>query len=67
MTNKNNLMISIGLLSIIALSVLIYFGVNSWIIHVLLAISFIAIGAGILLGFIKMVSDDKVKANDRKA
>ncbi|VAW55080.1 hypothetical protein MNBD_GAMMA05-243 [hydrothermal vent metagenome] len=59
MTNKNNLLISVGLLSIMVLSTLIYFGINTWVVHVLLAISFVAIGAGILLGFIKMVSDEK--------
>ena len=59
MANKNNLMVSTGLLSIIALSALLYFGINSWVIHVLLAISFVAVGAGILLGFVKMVSGNQ--------
>jgi hypothetical protein len=59
MANKNNLMISTGLLSIIALSALLYFGIKSWVIHVLLAISFVAVGAGILLSFVKMVSGNQ--------
>jgi len=59
MINKNYSMILIGLLSIIVLSTMLYFGMNSPVIHGLLAISFLLVGAGILLGFIKMVSDDK--------
>ena len=59
MINKNYSIISIGLLSILVLSALLYFGMNSPVLHVLLAISFILVGAGILLSFIRMVSDDK--------
>ncbi len=58
MINKNYFIIITGLLSIIVLSGMLYFGIDSLVIHVLLAISFIAVGVGILLGFIKMVSDD---------
>lgn len=61
MINKTYPIISIGLLSILVLSVLLYFGMNSPVLHILLAISFILVGAGILLGFIRMVSEDKEK------
>jgi hypothetical protein len=59
MINKSYVMIMFGLLLIITLSVLLYFKISSPVIYVLLAIGFIIIGAGILLGFIKMVSDNK--------
>jgi hypothetical protein len=59
MMNKSYVMIMFGLLLIITLSVLLYFKISSPLIDVLLAIGFIIIGVGILLGFIKMVSDDK--------
>ncbi len=59
MINKSYMMIMFGLLLIIALSVLLYYKISSPVIYVLLAIGFIMIGAGILLGFIKMVSDNK--------
>jgi len=52
-------MIWSGLLLIIIVSVMLYLKVNSPILHVLLAVGFIAVGAGILAGFIKMVSEDK--------
>lgn len=58
MINKSYVMIMFGLLLIITLSVLLYFKISSPVIYVLLAIGFIIIGAGILLGFIKMVSDN---------
>ena len=58
MINKSYVMIMSGLLLIITLSVLIYFKISSPVIYVLLAIGFIIIGAGILLGFIKMISDN---------
>ncbi len=59
MINKSYVMIMFGLLLIITLSVLLYFKISSPVIYVLLAIGFIIIGAGILPGFIKMVSDNK--------
>ena len=59
MINKSYVMIMFGLLLIITLSVLLYFKISSPVIYVLLVIGFIIIGAGILLGFIKMVSDNK--------
>jgi len=59
MMNKSNLMIAGGLVSIVILSALIHFDVESIIVHILLAIAFLAIGAGILLGFINMVANDK--------
>lgn len=52
-------MILLGLALIIVLSIMIYFGMSSTFLHILLAISFILVGAGILLGFIKMVTGDK--------
>ena len=58
MKNKSYVMILLGLVLIIILSIMIYFGMSSTFLHILLAISFILVGAGILLGFIKMVSDD---------
>lgn len=59
MINKSFIMIWSGLLLIIIVSVMLYLKVNSPILHVLLAVGFIAVGAGILAGFIKMVSEDK--------
>jgi len=59
MINKSYVLIMFGLLLIITLSVLLHFKMSSPVIYILLAIGFIIVGAGILLGFIKMVSDDK--------
>ena len=59
MINKSYVLIMSGLFLIIALSVLIYFKISSPVIYVLLAAGFIIVGAGIVLGFIKMVSDEK--------
>lgn len=59
MINKSYMIIMFGLLLIITLSVLLYFKMTSPVIYMLLAIGFFMIGIGILLGFIKMVSDDK--------
>ena len=56
--NNSSLIIMISLLSIVLLSVMLYFDAKSPVLHVLLAISFLAIGVGILFGFVKMVSDD---------
>ena len=57
MMNKSYVMILFGLVSIIILSIMIFFGMSSTFLHILLAISFVIVGAGILLGFIKMISD----------
>jgi len=38
---------------------MIYLGINARFINILLAISFIIVGAGIFIGFIEMISDDK--------
>lgn len=59
MINKSYMIIMFGLLLIITLSVFLHFKMTSPVIYMLLAIGFIMIGVGILLGFIKMVSDDK--------
>ena len=59
MINRSNMMVYLGLLLVIVLSVMLYFGINSTIIHVLLAVGFILIGVGIVAGFIKMISEDK--------
>lgn len=59
MINKSYMIIMFGLLLIITLSVLLHFKMTSPVIYMLLAIGFFMIGIGILLGFIKMVSDDK--------
>ncbi len=61
MINKSYVIIMFGLLLIITLSVLLHFKMSSPVIYILLAIGFISVGVGILLGFIKMVSDDKEK------
>ena len=59
MLNKSCLIIFTGLLSILVLSTLLHFKMRSPGLYVLLAISFIIVGAGILFGFIKMVTDNK--------
>lgn len=51
------MMIYLGLLLVIVLSVMLYFGINTTMIHVFLAVGFILIGVGILAGFIKMISE----------
>jgi len=48
-----------GLLSMIIASAIFYFDTRSSTAYVLFAIGFILVGIGILLGFAKMVSDDK--------
>ena len=57
--NKSYMMIMLGLALIMILSIMIYFGISSTFIHILLAVGFITVGVGILLGFIKMVSEEK--------
>jgi hypothetical protein len=48
-----------GLLSMIVASVIFYFDTRSSIAYVLLAIGFVLVGIGILIGFVKMVSGNK--------
>ena len=59
MLNKSFIIILTGLLSMIIASSIIYFDTRSSIAYILFAIGFILVGIGILLGFIKMVTDDK--------
>ena len=59
MFNKSYGTILAGLLSMIIASVMFYFKMYSFIAYALLVIGFFLIGIGILLGFFKMVSDDK--------
>ena len=59
MFNKSYGTILAGLLSMIFASVLFYFKTLLSVAYVLLFIVFFLIGIGILLGFFKMVSDDK--------
>ena len=59
MINKSYAMILFGLLLILVISVMLYFGLGSTLLHILLATGFVIVGAGILLGFVKMISDDK--------
>ncbi|HHO59205.1 MAG TPA: hypothetical protein ENJ64_03105 [Thiotrichales bacterium] len=63
--NTSYWMISTGLLMILALSAMLHFGVKSWLVYLLLVLSFMAVGAGILLGFIGMVSSEKMLADDK--
>lgn len=57
MLNKSYIVILTGLLSMIIASAIFYFDVRSAIAYTLFAIGFILVGIGILLGFVKMVSD----------
>ena len=57
MFNKSYIVILTGLLSMIIASAIFYFEARSAIAYTLLAIGFILVGIGILLGFAKMVSD----------
>lgn len=59
MFNKSYITISAGLLSMIIASAIFYFDTRSSIAYILFAIGFILVGIGILLGFFKMISDDK--------
>ena len=59
MFNKSYTGIYIGLLSMIIASAIFYFDTRSSIAYALLVIGFILVGIGILLGFVKMVSDNK--------
>jgi len=59
MMDKNLAMILFGLLSVLIISVMLYFGMSSPILLILLAVGFIVVGLGIFLGFFKMISEDK--------
>ena len=59
MFNKSYISILVGLLSMIIASSIFYFDTRSSIAYILFAIGFILVGLGFLLGFFKMVSDDK--------
>ena len=59
MLNNSYRIIMFGLLSMIMASVIFYYDARSSIAYVLLAIGFVLVGIGILLGFVKMVSGDK--------
>ncbi len=59
MLNNSNRTAFIGLLLILISSVMIYFETSKTISYTLLLIGFILVGLGILLSFIKMVTDDK--------
>ena len=59
MFNKSYITIMVGLISMIIASTIFYFDTRSSIAYVLFAIGFILVGIGILLGFIKMISDEK--------
>ena len=59
MFNKSYITISVGLLSMIIASAIFYFDTRSSIAYILFAAGFILVGVGILLGFFKMISDDK--------
>lgn len=59
MLNKSYTVLLIGLLSMIMAAVILYFDMSTTIAYILLASGFVLIGVGILLGFIKMVSETK--------
>lgn len=59
MFNKSYITILVGLMSMIIASSIFYFDTGSYTAYALFAIGFILVGIGILLGFIKMISDDK--------
>jgi len=59
MFSKSYITIWVGLLSMIIASAVFYFDVRSVIAYALFAIGFLLVGIGILLGFARMVSEDK--------
>jgi len=59
MLNHSFKVIMLGLLSMIIASIVFYYDARSTIAYVSFATGFVLVGIGILLGFIKMVSDDK--------
>jgi hypothetical protein len=58
MLNKSYVIILTGLLSILISSAMLYFDLPSFIPYAILVAGFILVGAGIIFGFIKMVSDN---------
>jgi uncharacterized membrane protein len=59
MFNKSYITILVGLLSMIIASSIFYFDTRSSIAYILFAIGFVLVGLGLLLGFFKMISEDK--------
>ena len=59
MFDKSYRMIFIGLLSVLISSAMLYLEMSSSVIYALLIIGFVLVGVGILLGFFKMVSENK--------
>ena len=59
MINKSYVVILVGLFSMIIASVLFYFESRSYVGYALWGAGFLLVGVGILIGFFKMVSDDK--------
>ena len=46
-----------GFLSVMIASVMFYFGSRSYIAYAFFGVGFLLVGIGILLGFVKMISD----------
>ena len=61
MFNKSYITILVGLLSMLVACFIFYFDMRSTIGYALFSIGFILVGIGLLLGFFKMVSEDKEK------
>jgi hypothetical protein len=59
MFNISYITVLVGLLSMILAATIFYFDLRSFIAYILLAIGFVLVGIGILIGFFKMVSDNK--------
>ena len=59
MFDKSYRTIFIGLLSVLISSAMIYIEMRSSVVYALLIIGFVLVGVGILLGFFKMVSENK--------
>ena len=55
--NKSFITISLGLVAMIIASSMFYFDAKSYISYSLFTIGFILVGIGILLGFLKMVTE----------
>jgi hypothetical protein len=58
MFRKSYVTILAGLLSMITACTIFYFDTSSSLAFALFAIGFLLVGIGILLGFVKMVSDN---------
>jgi hypothetical protein len=59
MLNKSYITILTGLFSMLIACSVFYFDTSSFLAFVLFAVGFVLVGVGILLGFARMVSDDK--------